>query len=183
MTTTGLLFLHAHNVENTNYHLTECRLSESALMPLRWMAPESIRKQVFTQQTDIWSYGVVLWEIMSFGEQPYKGKTDQEVKELLIECVRLNRPPYFTQVMLVYLFFVIIQNYLNYFLQVGDCKKLLAQKPKQSSYIFYHHRVTVLSLGQTTRGVQEKVSLSLVWDVAPSITWLLCVELYLRALS
>lgn len=77
-------------------------------MPLRWMAPESIRKQVFTQQTDIWSYGVVLWEIMSFGEQPYKGKTDQEVKELLIECVRLNRPPYFTQVMLVYLFFVII---------------------------------------------------------------------------
>lgn len=75
-------------------------------MPLRWMAPESVRKMVFTQQTDIWSYGVVLWEIMCFGEQPYKGKTDQEVKEMLVECVRLNRPPYFTQVMLVYSFFL-----------------------------------------------------------------------------
>lgn len=74
-------------------------MSDQALMPLRWMAPESVRKMVFTQQTDVWSYGVVLWEIMSFGEQPYRGKTDQEVKEMLVDCVRLCRPTYHTPAM------------------------------------------------------------------------------------
>jgi insulin receptor-related receptor len=68
-------------------------------MPLRWMAPESVRKQIFTMHTDVWSYGVVMWEIMSYGDQPYKTKPDQEVKKMLVDCVRLQRPPYYTPIM------------------------------------------------------------------------------------
>ncbi|XP_027194192.2 uncharacterized protein LOC113788925 [Dermatophagoides pteronyssinus] len=71
------------------------RLSEETPMPLRWMAPESIRNQVFTPYSDVWSYGVVLWEIMSFGEQPYHGRSDMEVKKLLSNNGRLSRPLYY----------------------------------------------------------------------------------------
>ncbi|OTF77720.1 hypothetical protein BLA29_015224 [Euroglyphus maynei] len=64
-------------------------------MPLRWMAPESVRKMIFTPYSDVWSFGVVLWEIMSFGEQPYRGRPDMEVKKLLANNVRLSRPFYY----------------------------------------------------------------------------------------
>lgn len=44
-----------------------------ALLPVRWMAPESIADGVYTYDTDIWSYGIVLWEIATLAEQPYQG--------------------------------------------------------------------------------------------------------------
>ena len=40
-------------------------------IPVRWTAPESIQFRKFTIASDIWSYGILLWEIMSFGERPY----------------------------------------------------------------------------------------------------------------
>lgn len=65
-------------------------------MPLRWMAPESIREMIFTPYSDVWSYGIVLWEIMSFGEQPYRGRSDMEVKQqLLTRNAQLSRPIYY----------------------------------------------------------------------------------------
>ena len=40
-------------------------------IPVRWTAPESIQFKKFTTASDIWSYGILLWEIMSYGERPY----------------------------------------------------------------------------------------------------------------
>lgn len=59
------------------------------------MSPEVVRTMVFTTHSDVWSYGVVLWEIMTYGEQPYVGKTEMEVKHLLSNYVRLKRPIYY----------------------------------------------------------------------------------------
>src|SRR6218665_490744 len=70
------------------------RLSTQVSMPLRWMAPESLQKMIFTPKTDVWSYGVVLWEIMSLGKQPYKGIPDELVKELICGPTKLQSPPY-----------------------------------------------------------------------------------------
>ena len=61
-------------------------------MPLRWMAPEGVLNYRFTVETDIWSFGVVLWEIFSFGTKPHFGFTDDEVMERIREHVLLPCP-------------------------------------------------------------------------------------------
>ena len=49
------------------------------MLPVRWMSPESVKYGRFTSQSDVWAYGVVLWEIFSYGKQPYYGHANEEV--------------------------------------------------------------------------------------------------------
>ncbi|ESO86644.1 hypothetical protein LOTGIDRAFT_51609, partial [Lottia gigantea] len=59
------------------------RVQSKSLLPVRWMPPESIMYGKFTTDSDVWSFGVVLWEIFSFGLQPYYGFSNQEVIEMI----------------------------------------------------------------------------------------------------
>ncbi|KAL7644489.1 UNVERIFIED_CONTAM: hypothetical protein RMT77_005321 [Armadillidium vulgare] len=54
-------------------------IGDNALLPVRWMPPESILYRRFTIESDIWSFGVLLWEIFTGGKQPWYGYTNQEV--------------------------------------------------------------------------------------------------------
>lgn len=51
------------------------------LAPIRWMAPESIRHGQYSIKSDVFSFGVVLFEIYTFGEKPWPGKTNEQVKD------------------------------------------------------------------------------------------------------
>ncbi|XP_050427076.1 tyrosine-protein kinase transmembrane receptor Ror-like [Adelges cooleyi] len=59
------------------------RVQSKSLLPVRWMPPESILYGKFTTESDVWSYGVVLWEVYSYGLQPYYGYSNQEVIEMI----------------------------------------------------------------------------------------------------
>ncbi|KAK3091292.1 hypothetical protein FSP39_018693 [Pinctada imbricata] len=59
------------------------RVQSKSLLPVRWMPPESIMYGKFTTESDIWSFGVLLWEIFSYGLQPYYGYSNQEVIEVV----------------------------------------------------------------------------------------------------
>ncbi|XP_041735991.1 vascular endothelial growth factor receptor 1 isoform X1 [Coregonus clupeaformis] len=68
-----------------------------ARLPLKWMSPESIFDKVFTTQSDVWSYGVLLWEIFSLGASPYPGlNIDEEFCHQLKEGTRMRAPEYST---------------------------------------------------------------------------------------
>eukprot|EP00112_Aurelia_sp_Birch-Aquarium-sp1_P012893 Seg2718.1 transcript_id=Seg2718.1/GoldUCD/mRNA.D3Y31 product="Ephrin type-A receptor 5" protein_id=Seg2718.1/GoldUCD/D3Y31 len=61
-------------------------------IPVRWTAPEAIQYKKFTTASDVWSYGILLWEIMSYGERPYWDWGNYEVIERLASGYRLPPP-------------------------------------------------------------------------------------------
>jgi len=66
----------------------------SACLPVRWMPPESLLYGRFTVKSDVWSYGILMWEVFTFATQPYFGASNQEVIDnirglVLLECPAL----------------------------------------------------------------------------------------------
>lgn len=59
--------------------------SQGGKIPIRWTSPEAIAYRKFTSASDAWSYGIVLWEVMSYGERPYWEMSNQDVSKLLSE--------------------------------------------------------------------------------------------------
>uniref|UniRef100_A0A4W3JCV7 receptor protein-tyrosine kinase n=1 Tax=Callorhinchus milii TaxID=7868 RepID=A0A4W3JCV7_CALMI len=68
-----------------------------ARLPLKWMAPETIFDKIYTTQSDVWSFGVLLWEIFSLGASPYPGvQIDEEFCRRLKDGTRMRCPGYAT---------------------------------------------------------------------------------------
>ncbi|KAM9650930.1 ephrin type-B receptor 6 isoform 1-T2 [Trichechus inunguis] len=81
-----------------NSHLV-CKVARLGHTPqgpgcmLRWAAPEVIAHGKHTTSSDVWSFGVVMWEVMSYGERPYWDMSDQEVLNAIEQEFRLPPPP------------------------------------------------------------------------------------------
>ncbi|KAK2090821.1 Ephrin type-B receptor 3 [Saguinus oedipus] len=66
-----------------------CPSHQGGKIPIRWTAPEAIAYRKFTSASDVWSYGIVMWEVMSYGERPYWDMSNQDVSVAMPE--RLGR--------------------------------------------------------------------------------------------
>lgn len=78
----------SRNVEDTGYY----RLCRRGLMPVRWMPPEAIRDGRFSTASDIWAFGVLLYEIITFGELPYRNIMDELLSRSIINGVEIELP-------------------------------------------------------------------------------------------
>ncbi|XP_072508606.1 ephrin type-B receptor 6 isoform X3 [Notamacropus eugenii] len=67
--------------------------SQGSQAPLRWAAPEVLTHGKFTTASDVWSFGILMWEVMSYGERPYWDMSDQEVLNAIEQEFRLPPPP------------------------------------------------------------------------------------------
>ncbi|XP_015230415.1 PREDICTED: tyrosine-protein kinase receptor TYRO3 [Cyprinodon variegatus] len=61
-------------------------------LPVKWIALESLADNVYTTQSDVWAFGVTMWEIMTRGQTPYPGVENSEIYEFLIKGERLKKP-------------------------------------------------------------------------------------------
>uniref|UniRef100_A0A673CHU4 Receptor protein-tyrosine kinase n=1 Tax=Sphaeramia orbicularis TaxID=375764 RepID=A0A673CHU4_9TELE len=75
------------DIDETEYH------ADGGKVPIKWMALESILHRKFTHQSDVWSYGVTVWELMTFGAKPYDMIPAREIPDVLEGGERLPQPP------------------------------------------------------------------------------------------
>jgi FMS-like tyrosine kinase 1 len=62
--------------------------------PIKWMAIESMKDFIFSTQSDIWSFGIMLWEFCTLAETPYPGIEIGKLYQKLIEGYRMEQPKY-----------------------------------------------------------------------------------------
>jgi serine/threonine protein kinase len=66
--------------------------SDVCKLPIKWMSPESIQKKIFNTETDIWSYGVLVWELFTRGMTPYSNIDNNLLFYNLENGYRLPKP-------------------------------------------------------------------------------------------
>ncbi|XP_019374675.1 PREDICTED: insulin receptor-related protein isoform X1 [Gavialis gangeticus] len=76
------------DIYETDYY----RKGGKGLLPVRWMSPEALKDGLFNTHSDVWSFGVVLWEIATLAEQPYQGMSNEQVLHFVMDNGVLERP-------------------------------------------------------------------------------------------
>uniref|UniRef100_UPI00402B75CE receptor-type tyrosine-protein kinase FLT3 n=2 Tax=Arvicanthis niloticus TaxID=61156 RepID=UPI00402B75CE len=101
----NVLVTHRKVVKICDFGLARDILSDSsyvvrgnARLPVKWMAPESLFEGIYTIKSDVWSYGILLWEIFSLGVNPYPGiPVDANFYKLIQNGFKMEQPFYATE--------------------------------------------------------------------------------------
>ncbi|CAF0838356.1 unnamed protein product [Rotaria sordida] len=79
----------SRSVDSNDYYVQH----SDTPIPIAWYAPESLFRYKFTSKSDVWSFGVTMWEIYSFGQYPYGSMPTEEITQFIEANGRLQRPP------------------------------------------------------------------------------------------
>ncbi|XP_057388958.1 receptor-type tyrosine-protein kinase FLT3 isoform X3 [Balaenoptera acutorostrata] len=101
----NVLVTHGKMVKIGDFGLARDIMSDSnyvirgnARLPVKWMAPESLFEGIYTIKSDVWSYGILLWEIFSLGVNPYPGiPADAKFYKLIQSGFKMDQPFYATE--------------------------------------------------------------------------------------
>ncbi|NXT18079.1 FLT3 kinase, partial [Syrrhaptes paradoxus] len=101
----NILVTHGKVVKICDFGLARDAVNDSnyivrgnARLPVKWMAPESLFERTYTMKSDVWSYGILLWEIFSLGVNPYPGiQVDTNFYKLIQSGFKMDRPYYATK--------------------------------------------------------------------------------------
>ncbi|XP_016875975.1 receptor-type tyrosine-protein kinase FLT3 isoform X4 [Homo sapiens] len=101
----NVLVTHGKVVKICDFGLARDIMSDSnyvvrgnARLPVKWMAPESLFEGIYTIKSDVWSYGILLWEIFSLGVNPYPGiPVDANFYKLIQNGFKMDQPFYATE--------------------------------------------------------------------------------------
>lgn len=77
-------------VDQSEYH------SGGGRLPIKWLAPECIRERKFTHRSDVWAFGVTIWELLTFGEKPFEEYDPKDVPLAIEKGARLHQPNHVT---------------------------------------------------------------------------------------
>ena len=89
-----------HNtIKIANFHLAQhlngnkyCTIEGSTRLAVRWTAPEGITSSRLSIKSDVWSFGILLWELVTKGREPYPGMTDEQVLDAVPQGYRMPEP-------------------------------------------------------------------------------------------
>lgn len=73
--------------ENGKFELTQ-----GGKLPMKWMSIESMDRRIFSEASDVWAYGITVWELFSYGATPYIGIKNLELQEMIRDGLRLDEP-------------------------------------------------------------------------------------------
>lgn len=76
-------------LHNCDYTLSTFNF-QGGKIPVRWTAPEAIYRRKFTSSSDVWSYGVLMWEVMTYAQHPYDDWGNQDVSHYGISWHELS---------------------------------------------------------------------------------------------
>ncbi|XP_064607698.1 insulin-like peptide receptor isoform X2 [Liolophura sinensis] len=76
------------DIYETDYY----RKQGKGLLPVRWMPPESLKDGKYSYESDVWSYGVVLWEMATLAAQPYQGLANEQVLRYVLDGKIMEKP-------------------------------------------------------------------------------------------
>lgn len=79
----------ARNISKSDMYVKQTQ----GVLPIKWMAMESLFDRVYTEKSDVWSFGICLWEIFTLGGTPYPTRSAEEVMDMLSDGERMEQPP------------------------------------------------------------------------------------------
>ncbi|XP_045574738.1 ephrin type-B receptor 5 isoform X2 [Salmo salar] len=79
-------------MRSLDHNMPTYTASLGSKIPVRWTAPEAFQHRKFSSASDVWSFGVLMWEVMSYGERPYWDMSNQEVMKVVADQYRLPAP-------------------------------------------------------------------------------------------